>query len=106
MQISAHALVRWLERIEKIDITGIKREMRRANRNAHAAGEILSYLWVTRGISSNAISARVLEALRQGTPSKRGRHIICPNAVLALSGGVVVTVLTRDMRPEFQTEAA
>lgn len=95
--ISAHALVRWLERVEGIDIPSVKREMRGMGLDANADGEILRFLQSSRGISLDAAQGRVSEALRQGKRSDDARYVFLPSAVLAVRGAAVLTVLTPEM---------
>lgn len=95
--ISKHAILRWMERIDGIDILAIRAEMRSAGWDANADRGVMDYLWTTRGISPNAVSSRIAEAWRQGTPSDAGWHVISASAVLGVRGGAVVTVLTHKM---------
>lgn len=57
--VSDHAVVRWLERVEKVDIDSIRRELS-SNGEEPSDPAILGYLWKHRNITKGYIIWKLL----------------------------------------------
>ncbi len=94
LPITAHALLRWIERIEGYDIPAIKSEMRDMGHANITDKDVLGYLWTQFGLSQNAIGQRIKAAMKSAVWSEFGSYLVCVEGVLVVDGGRVVTVLT------------
>lgn len=95
--VTAHAILRWLERVEKFDLHPVKVEMRQEGLDVNAPGEVLKHLWRTReinvsDIANDMVSPTVLQAIKI-----QARSIRHKGAILILSGGRIATVITEEM---------
>lgn len=93
--ITAHAMIRWLERFEGRDLTVMRGAFERTRGHAPDDGELLQFLSAYTGERLGDIRARILTpALRTAialgaSKVRRGR------VWLVIAGGCVVTVLYR-----------
>lgn len=96
--VSAHAAVRWLERVEGMDLASILQEMRESGRDANCESEIMRHLWRTRRVSSRNVCRRILTPMVLAAVAAGARKIMVGDAVLVLTNGIIVTVTTPVMR--------
>ncbi len=98
MKVTAHAVLRWLERIEGMDLTEPKAEMRRLGLDANAPREVLNHLRRTRGIVADDVIDKILtplvvNAIRAGVVTVR-----VGTAALLIRNQAVVSVLSSHMK--------
>ncbi len=94
LTITAHALLRWIERVEGYDIHSIKSDMRDMGYANITDKDVLGYLWTQFGLSQNAVGQRIKGAMAAAVWSEFGSYLVCVEAVLVVDGGRVVTVLS------------
>ena len=98
MKVTAHATIRWLERVKGMDLSEVKSEMREQGRDWKAPGVILRHLWKTREIDGDDIRAEILSPFVTAAIQAGVSKIRLATATLIIRDKNVVSVLRPDMK--------
>ncbi len=94
MKITAHAILRYHERVENMDIQAVTAEMDARGYAEISPKTILDYLWTRDRISTNATGQKIRAMIAAGVQSHFGDWIVCPDCVFGVTGDAVTTTLT------------
>lgn len=76
LMISNHAVVRWLERVEGIDLGAIRAALQRQLKRAAVDSEILRAVEAETGLSADAVRAQFPRAVLEQAVACRARSIV------------------------------
>jgi hypothetical protein len=91
--VSAHALVRWLERVKRVDIEAVRARMITAGIPQPVDGGIITFLQDAKEIDRAAIEAEILTEITRTGIELGACGIRRAGLRLVLRGSCVVTVL-------------
>jgi hypothetical protein len=96
--ITKHAMIRWAERAEGVDMASVRRSVRAAGGNANAPRDVLAHLHSAHGLSPERLEAKVLTPeVRAAAGSSTEQRVPVGEAIAVVNGGKVVTVLSKTM---------
>jgi hypothetical protein len=98
--ITQHACIRWLERVEGVDLTEIREAAAKAGFDPTCDGHVLQQLWQSWGLSIHDIHARILTPFVLSALKAGATRIKVGSAVIKADGGKIHTVLTKTMENE------
>jgi len=95
MDVSDHAVLRWIERVDGVDLSAIRVEMRKAaispstwrpaESAAYSSAQVLGYLRRARGFDFEAIRKKIA-ALSHAAFEVGAAHLILPGGVTVIFG--------------------
>ncbi len=97
VRVTAHAAIRWLERVRGMDLTEAKAEMRQRGLNAEAHGNLLEHLKKTGRLFGISVDDEILTQFVVNAILAGAATIRLPGATLIIRDQEVVSVLTPKM---------
>lgn len=100
--VTAHAIVRWLERVMKVHVAALRLAAKRAGIKAMVDGALLQFIQDNTDVDVAAVKARLGSGEVRMAIALGARSYPMAGAVLVIKGGCVVTVkpASRSARPQ------